>query len=60
VKNRVQMKQIATLLRIPRAHHAYINKYGTYDFIEKCEDVIKNNDKGRLHKEALVERAVER
>ena len=37
IKSRVQMKQIATLLRIPRAHHAYINKFGSYDFIEKCE-----------------------
>ena len=48
IKNRVQMKQIATLLRIPRAHHAYIAKYGSYDFIEKCEEIIANNDRERL------------
>ena len=54
------MKQIATLLRIPRAHHAYINKYGSYDFIEKCEEIIKNNDSVRLLQEAFDERAVER
>jgi hypothetical protein len=54
------MKQIATLLRIPRAHHAYINRYGSYDFIGKCEEIIKNNDTVRLRKEALDERAVER
>lgn len=42
------MKQIATLLRIPRAHHAYITKYGVYDFIEKCEDIVANNDADRL------------
>ena len=48
IKNRVQMKQIATLLRIPRAHHAYITKYGAYDFIEKCEEIVANNDAKRL------------
>ena len=48
VKSRVQMKQIATLLRIPRAHHAYITKFGAYDFIEKCEQIVNNNDKVRL------------
>lgn len=41
------MKQIATLLRIPRAHHAYIARFGTYDFISRCETIVKNNDKER-------------
>jgi hypothetical protein len=54
------MKQMATLLRIPRAHQAYINKVGTYDFITKCEEIIRDNDKVRLRKEALQERAEER
>ena len=48
IKNRVQMKQIATLLRIPRAHHSYIAKYGAYDFIEKCEHIVANNDANRI------------
>ena len=60
IKNRVQMKQIATLLRIPRAHHAYIAKYGSYDFIEKCEELVANNDKVRLRNEAMELRAKER
>lgn len=60
MKNRVQMKQIATLLRIPRAHHAYIVKYGAYDFIEKCEELIHNNDKERLRKRDMDERAEKR
>ena len=54
------MKQIATLLRIPRAHHAYIAKYGSYDFIEKCEELVANNDKVRLRNEAMELRAKER
>ena len=51
------MKQIATLLRIPRAHHSYIAKYGAYDFIEKCEHIVANNDANRLKDQALQERA---
>ena len=51
------MKQIATLLRIPRAHHSYIAKYGAYDFIEKCEEIVANNDTKRLRETQLIERA---
>jgi len=54
------MKQIATLLRIPRAHHAYIMKFGAYDFIEKCEQIVENNDKIRLKEQAMEERASKR
>ena len=48
IKNRVTMKQIATLLRIPRAHHKYVNTYGAFDFIEKCNEIIEYNDTKRL------------
>ena len=34
--------------------------YGAYDFIEKCEDIVHNNDKVRIKERALEERAVER
>ena len=51
------MKQIATLLRIPRAHHQYITKYGAYDFIEKCEEIVDNNNKVRLRELAMMDRA---
>lgn len=54
------MKQMAALLRIPRLHHKYIANNGTYDFIEKCEEVIASNDFVRDRKEALVERAAKR
>ena len=57
IKNRVSMKQIATLLRIPRAHHAYIMNYGAYDFIEKCEEIVDNNDRVRQREQMLQERA---
>lgn len=60
VQNRVKMKQMAALLRIPRLHHRYIATNGTYDFIEKCEEVIAENDFVRGRKEALVERAAKR
>ena len=60
IKNRVTMKQIATLLRIPRAHHAYIAKYGSYDFIEKCEDIVNNNDRSRRRARDVKDRAEER
>lgn len=51
------MKQIATLLRVPRAHHKYVDNYGAFDFIEKCNDIIDYNDTKRLRQEALEERA---
>ena len=54
------MKQFATLLRIPRAHHKYINHYGAYDFIQKCEEIIRDNDTRRLRQERLDERAAKR
>ena len=54
------MKQIATLLRIPRAHHKYLLKYGAYDFINKCEEIISNNDEERLKEKHMQERAVKR
>ena len=54
------MKQLATLLRIPRAHHAYIHKYGAYDFIEKCEDIVANNDMARNREQAKQDRAQQR
>lgn len=54
------MKQIATLLRIPRAHHAYITKYGAYDFINKCEDIVANNDANRQREQQRKDRAIER
>ena len=54
------MKQYASLLRIPRAHHKYINHYGAYDFIHKCEEIIRDNDTRRLRQEALDERAEKR
>ena len=57
IKNRVKMKQFATLLRIPRAHHKYVDEHGAYDFIEKCNELIEYNDTRRLHREALEERA---
>lgn len=60
IKNRVSMKQLATLLRIPRAHHAYIHKYGAYDFIEKCEDIVANNDLARNREQAKQDRAQQR
>lgn len=60
IKNRVSMKQIATLLRIPRAHHQYIMTYGAYDFIEKCEDIVHNNDKKRIKERAMEQRAKQR
>ena len=51
------MKQIATLLKVPRLHHKYIANNGTFDFIEKCEEIIAENDFLRSRKEALIERA---
>ncbi len=51
------MKQIAALLKIPRLHHKYIANNGTFDFIEKCEEIIAENDFVRSRKEALIERA---
>ena len=47
IKNRVMMKQIATLLRVPRAHHKYVDTYGAFDFIEKCNEIIEYNDTRR-------------
>ena len=60
VKSRVQMKQMQTLLRIPRAHHAYIQKFGVYDFIEKCDSIVNNNDMVRFRQMANDERAKQR
>lgn len=60
IDSRVKMKQFATLLRIPRAHHKYINHYGAYDFIQKCEEIIRDNDTRRLRQERLDERAAKR
>ena len=60
IDNRVKMKQIATLLRVPRAHHRYIAEYGTYDFIEKCEEIVGSHDYARLNKEAQERRQVAR
>lgn len=60
VKNRVKMKQIAALLKVPRLHHKYIANNGTFDFIEKCEEIIAENDFVRSRKEALIERAQKR
>jgi hypothetical protein len=54
------MKQIAALLRIPRLHHNYIANNGIFDFIEKCEEIIAENDFVRSRKEALAERALKR
>ena len=57
IKNRVMMKQIATLLRVPRAHHKYVDTYGAFDFIEKCNEIIEYNDTRRAKQDALEDRA---
>lgn len=59
VTNRVQMKQMATLLRVPRAHHKYISEFGAYDFIVKCEELIRDNDSKR-GTDALMNARVEK
>ena len=48
------------MLRVPRAHHKYVDTYGAFDFIEKCNEIIEFNDTKRLKKDALEARAVER
>eukprot|EP00353_Schmidingerella_taraikaensis_P012174 CAMPEP_0185588102 /NCGR_PEP_ID=MMETSP0434-20130131/51876_1 /TAXON_ID=626734 ORGANISM="Favella taraikaensis, Strain Fe Narragansett Bay" /NCGR_SAMPLE_ID=MMETSP0434 /ASSEMBLY_ACC=CAM_ASM_000379 /LENGTH=44 /DNA_ID= /DNA_START= /DNA_END= /DNA_ORIENTATION= len=35
-------------------------KFGAYDFIEKCEQIVENNDKIRLKEQAMEERASKR
>lgn len=40
VENRLSLKQIATLLRCPRAHFRYIEEYGIHDFITSCQKML--------------------
>ena len=58
--NRVQMKQMATLLRVPRAHHKYISEFGAYDFILKCEELVRDNDSKRNTDDILKGRVEKR
>lgn len=41
IHSRLNCKQIATLLRCPRAHFRYIEEYGIHDFITSCQKVIE-------------------
>jgi hypothetical protein len=36
-----KLRKFATLLRIPRLHHEYIEKNGILDFIEYSQDIIR-------------------
>lgn len=43
-QSRLNCKQIATLLKCPRAHFSYINEHGVHEFIENCEKIITEHD----------------
>jgi hypothetical protein len=49
---RVKMKQMAVLMRVPRLHHHFIAKYGVFEFIQKCDRIVKENDYSRKRREA--------
>lgn len=60
VKNRVMMKQMAAILRVPRLHHQFIASAGVFDFIKDCERIVQENDYSRKRSEAKQARAEQR
>tara|TARA_B110000285_G_C15118849_1_gene615847 strand:+ start:1101 stop:1421 length:321 start_codon:yes stop_codon:yes gene_type:complete len=37
----VKLKKFATIIKIPRLHFEYIEKYGVNEFVTYCEDIVK-------------------
>lgn len=36
-----KLKKFATIIKIPRLHFDYIEKYGVNEFVTYCEDIVK-------------------
>ena len=36
-----KLKKFATIIRIPRLHFEYIEKYGVNEFVTYCEDIVR-------------------
>ena len=36
-----KLKKFATIIKIPRLHFEYIEKYGVNEFVTYCEDIVK-------------------
>ena len=36
-----KLKKFATIIRIPRLHFDYIEKYGVNEFVTYCEDIVR-------------------
>ena len=51
-----QLKELATIIRIPRKHHAYIREHGVAEFVEKCKEVVEHHDKVEEEREYSLER----
>ncbi len=41
VQSRLHCKQIAMLLKCPRAHFRYIEEHGIHEFIAKCNKILE-------------------
>jgi hypothetical protein len=42
--NKQTIKELATILKIPRLHLDYIKKNGVDTFVEKCKEVVYHHD----------------
>lgn len=40
-----QLREMATILKIPRLHHKYLREHGVNEFIDKCKEVVEYHDK---------------
>jgi hypothetical protein len=56
-ENRSRIKEMATILKIPRLHHKYISSNGAADFVSRCEKVVKMHDVER-HKQEVIDARV--
>jgi hypothetical protein len=36
-----KLRKFATIIKIPRLHFEYIEKYGVNEFVTYCEDIVK-------------------
>ena len=55
-KNTKLIRELATILKIPRLHHKYIKENGVNEFIEKCRDVVEHHDKTEQERDLSQER----
>ena len=39
-----KMRDMATILKVPRVHHAYIKDHGVDEFVDRCKSVVEYHD----------------